>query len=254
MTWFTMRSVIFTAVGSLLLMQPFATAQRVRVDGGGVRVRAPFVRVDVGPYGGVSVRAPFAAVDVPPTDYFYSGPDYQPPVIYEHRTVLPALPDAIELAEMSDAELRRATIMISERLHNDLRRFDTGATWQRYFRLHDAVINRSTPTDIRIEATIKLLERFYKIADDSQYSMISRLPSFVAMQEALNETVARYEEGRGPRDPDTDPFVPGEQSAKPIPPQESSDVPEVEDLPLPAPQRSNSERRREPFLKPRPSR
>ena len=37
----------------------------------GVHVRAPFVRVDVYPYGGVSVRAPLAGIDVPGRHYRY---------------------------------------------------------------------------------------------------------------------------------------------------------------------------------------
>ena len=43
-----------------LLPTDSASGQLVRVfNGGGVQIRAPFVRVNVGPYGGTNVRAPF---------------------------------------------------------------------------------------------------------------------------------------------------------------------------------------------------
>ncbi len=83
-------SVLVCLLSSLACIQPRAcNAQRVWVGEGGVRVRAPFVRVDVGPYGGVSVRAPFAAVDVPPRSY-YPGPEYGPPVFVERPVAAPS--------------------------------------------------------------------------------------------------------------------------------------------------------------------
>jgi hypothetical protein len=207
------------------------------------------------------VRAPFTAIDVPPDDYYYYGPEYPPPVRVERRIVRQAYPDAIEFAAMSDAELERAIFGISQDLYNDLRRFNTGSTWQRYLRLPDAMLDRGTPAGERIEATITLLERFYKISDDPQYSMIARVPSFVAMQAALNEAVARHEEGRGPREPETgEPATsqptPPQSSSPPIPPQSTPAEPDQlestdEDLPLPAPSQPSRQGRDQPFLRPR---
>lgn len=54
-----------------------ADAQIVRWGPGGVRVRAPFVSVDVSPYGGTRVRAPFTAVD----SRVYGGYVYPPGVV-----------------------------------------------------------------------------------------------------------------------------------------------------------------------------
>ncbi|MCI0335733.1 MAG: hypothetical protein L0228_21205, partial [Planctomycetes bacterium] len=186
-------------------------AQRVWVGEGGVRVRAPFVRVDVYPYGGVSVRAPFAAVDVPPRGYYYE-PGYAPPVIFERPVVEPSYPTAADFAAMDAEQLAQALRALSQSLHNRLSRFDTGDTWQRYLRLPDAAIDLSAPPSERTTALVTLLDRFHKVAADPQYSMIVRLPAFTAMESALNEAVLR---------PETSP---------------AATAAAVEDLPLPAPE------------------
>jgi hypothetical protein len=193
--------------------------------GGGVRVRAPFVRVDVDPYGGVSVRAPFAAVDVPPRGYYEPG---YPPAYVERRVVERAFPTAADLAAMDDEQLNQALRAIAQSLHNRLDRFDTGDTWQRYFRLPEEAVAASTPPDARNAAIAKLLERFQKVAADPQYSMIARLPAFKAMEAGLNEAFSR--------------------------PESDTTRPETttEDLPLPPPERPASEGRNGPFLKPKP--
>src|SRR6476660_2192361 len=97
---------------------------------GQVHVRAPFVRVDVGP-GGVSVRAPFAAVDVPRRSYWRDSGPYGPgPEFIE-----PAVPTAQELARLSDERLLNLLIMVGRQLRSELGRFDTGERWQRYLRV-----------------------------------------------------------------------------------------------------------------------
>jgi len=201
-------------------------AQRVWVGGGGVRVRAPFVRVDVGPYGGVSVRAPFAAVDVPPDGYYGLG--YGPPVIVERRYTEPTYATAADFAVMDTDQLHLALRGISQSLHDRLSRFDTGETWQRYLRLPEAAVDQSLPAGERTASLATLLDRFHRIAADPQYSMIARLPAFVAMEAALNEAVSR---------PETLP-KPAAESAH-------------EDLPLPAPEQPAVEGRERSFLQPR---
>lgn len=198
-------------------------AQRVWVGGGGVRVRAPFVRVDVGPYGGVSVRAPFAAVDVPPDGYYEPGP----PVIVERRYAEPTYATAADFAAMDEEQLNRALQGISQSLHDRLNRFDTGQTWQRYLRLPESAVDASLPATERTAALATLLERFRKVTANPQYSMIARLPAFIAMEAALNEAVSR------PQAPLT-------------PPQSTQ-----EDLPLPAPEQPAREGRERSFLQPR---
>lgn len=208
-------------------------AQAVWV-GGGVRVRAPFVRVDVGPYGGVSVRAPFTAVDVPPRGYYY-GPEFPPPY-FERRVAEPQFPTAADLAAMSDEQLRQALRAIAQSLHNRLSRFDTGDTWQRYFRLQEEVVAPSTPPDARTAAIATLLERFRKVAAAPQYSMIARLPAFTAMEAALNEALSR------PNSESTE--LAGQAEDLPIPPQQPQQR-------LPPPQRPTDVDRDDPFLKPK---
>jgi hypothetical protein len=184
--------------------------------------------VDVYPDGGVSVRAPFAAVDVPPDEYY--GP---PPGYIERRVVEPRFPTAADLAAMNDEQLRQALRAIAQSLHNRLSRFDTGHTWQRYLRLPEEVVAETTPADARTAAIATLLERFGKVAGEPQYSMIARLPAFVAMEAALNEALSR------PKDGTTGPATNAEDL--PPPPQQQ----------LPPPQRPAGTDSDGSFLKPR---
>lgn len=204
-------------------------AQGVWVGGGGVRVRAPFVRVDVGPYGGVSVRAPFAAVDLPPRGY-YEDEDYYPsPRVLDRRVVEPAYPTAADFAVMGTDELHQAIRSISHDLHRRLDRFDTGESWQRYLQLSDDAVSPSVSPEERLAALATMLERFQRVAAEPQYSMISRLPAFQAMEAALNEAFVRSDSANSPGDAT------------------------VEDLPLPAPERPARNERDRPFFTPRPS-
>jgi len=208
------------------------SAQRVRVGGGGVRVRAPFVRVDVGPYGGVSVRAPFAGIDVPPDDYYGPtyGPTYGQPRMMEQRAPAPArtYATAADFAAMDADQLNQALRGISQSLHERLRRFDTADTWQRYLRFPDAATDTTLPIGERTESLTKLLDRFHKVADDPQYSMIARLPEFVAMNAGINEALLRSDGSQ----------IPTAGAAN-------------EDLPLPAPQQPAPADRERSFLQPR---
>ena len=217
--------LIFMVGGLSSLSATPCEAQRVWVGGGGVRVRAPFVRVDVGPYGGVSVRAPFAAIDVPPGGYYEPG--YGPPVMVERRVAEPTYATAADFAAMDAEQLDQALRGISRSLHDRLSRFDTAETWQRYLRLPEAAVDATVPADERIATLAKLLDRFHKIAADPQYSMIARLPAFVAMEAALNEAISRPE--------------------KPLTPPQSAH----EDLPLPAPEQPSGEGRERSFLQPK---
>jgi hypothetical protein len=226
-------------------------AQRVWVDGGGVRVRAPFVRVDVGPYGGVSVRAPFAAVDVPPRAYYYES-DYGAPYIIERRVVEPSFPTAAELTAMDADQLNQALRNISQRLHDRLARFDTGPTWQVYLQLSSEAVDASIPADERTAALAKLLDRFHKVAADPQYPMISGLPAFTAMAAALNEAVSRPD-GMSPDATMEDLPLPMPGQHQPpspqLPPQQRPATPQQV---LPAPERPATSVPEDPFLQPTP--
>jgi len=155
--------------------------------GGGVHVRAPFVRVDVYPYGGVSVRAPFAAVDVPGRPYYYG----RGPMVIERHVAEPSFPTAQELAVSDDASLQRSLRSIADRLQQRLGRFNTGSTWQRYLRLPDEILGDSSAVERR-EALTELAERFHDVAAEPKYAMIAELPAFAAMRAALIEATSRF--------------------------------------------------------------
>jgi hypothetical protein len=225
--------LVFVSLSILLPPTPSA-AQRVWVGDGGVRVRAPFVRVDVGPYGGVSVRAPFANVDVPPRGYYYD--DYPPPVVMERRIIEPAYLTAAEFAAMSDDQLNLALPAISEVLHRQLTRFNTGGSWQRYLRLPRESVDVSLAPEERLAARAATLERFQKVAADPQYPMIARLPAFQAMLAALNEGVARSDSATAPN-----------QAEATVP-----DHAKAEELPPPLPPQTERNGRDGPFMRPRP--
>jgi hypothetical protein len=181
---------LFSGIASLITTSE-SVAQWVDVSpGGGVHVRAPFVRVDVFPYGGgVSVRAPFAAVDVPGRPQYY-GP---PPIVVERQVAEPTFSTPQELADLDDATLRRILRTNAARLYERLGRFDTGATWQRYLRLRSDDFDGSL-SDERREALSTLLERFRSVASDPQYAVIAELPNFAAMQSVLTEMVFRIDQ------------------------------------------------------------
>jgi hypothetical protein len=232
-------AIAFLAFVSVTIVLPPtpSAAQRVWVGDGGVRVRAPFVRVDVGPYGGVSVRAPFTSVDVPPRGYYYD--DYPPPVLLERRIVEPAYPTAASFAAMDDEQLNQALEAVSEDLHRQLARFNTSDSWQRYLRLPREAVDVSLPGEKRLAARATMLERFQYVAADPQYPMIVRLPAFQAMLAVLSEAVARSDSAAAPN------------QAEEVAP----DQVEAEELPPPLPpqtQRNGREQRDGPFMKPRP--
>jgi hypothetical protein len=228
---------------------------QVWVGGGGVRVRAPFVRVDVGPYGGVSVRAPFTSIDVPGRAYYYEP--Y--PAVIQERVVEPSFPTAAEFASMDDARLTEQLFSIANSLNRRLSRFDTGPTWQRYLRFPEESL-ASADLAVRREALIGLLAKFQKVSADAQYSMIARLPAFVAMEAALMEAVSRPDGGAGaietPVEAEELPLPEMEKPLppprRPVPPQEPATtqpaVPPQGSLP---PQSSLSPRREGPFLRPK---
>jgi hypothetical protein len=243
--------VAFGVIAALAIAD-LAMAQRVWVGEGGVRVRAPLVRVDVGPYGGVSVRAPFANIDVPPDYYYERYPD-----VVEERILEPAFPTANELAGMNDGQLQNALASLAQRLARRLDRFNTGETWQRHLALPPAAMDGAVDPAIRRETLATLLKKFHRVTADPQYSMIASLPAFVAMQDALTEIVARPE-GGGPRpntlpeggtlEPEELPLpAPQQQPQQPIPPQQ----PQQQQIPPPQPQQPNPAQRDGPFLRPR---
>jgi hypothetical protein len=196
--------------GIAILAAGAGQAQWVQVsEGGGVHVRAPFVRVDVFEDGGVSVRAPFTSVDTPGRrSYRVERRAFMDPQI-----AAPEWSTAVDLAAMDDASLRRTLRLNAARLHQDLGRFNTRASWQRYLRLPEDWASDSS-TELEHEALARTLGRFRFVAANPEYSMIASLPSFQAMQDALDEMVSRLNNSAVPR---------SSAEELPLPPQHQSD-------------------------------
>ncbi len=195
--------------GALLMFLPTpAEAQIVRrFPGGGLQVRAPFVRVNVGPYG-TSVRAPLVAVDpgsvrIGLRRRFAPVPQQVAPVVRRPVVAVPrsgdlsdrgyVLPDrgyvpfptAEELAAMDDLTLLTAVNDLGYSLDVRLARLETGAGWQRYLR-----IPASAPT-AHSEKFVQTLARYDSVADNPEFAKIAGLPSFIATKAALRQVVAR---------------------------------------------------------------
>lgn len=107
-------SIIRLAMLILVIAAPTAAqAQIVRFGmGGGVSVRAPFVRVDVSPYGGTQVRAPFTSVDTGGSRYRGAIPyGYSSPSGYSAYGAAPYSVGPSYRAYYSD---RRAVVVVPQ--------------------------------------------------------------------------------------------------------------------------------------------
>jgi len=178
-----MRQPFISALGiaTLFLALPgLSQGQIVRFGpGGGVRVRAPFVRVYVGPGGATSVRAPFTAVDVPgprynvpagryrgadprrvvPGPYYpYGQPDFAPPDRQPAESfdtpLLPSpqpQPQPIEIADASTLDwhaLRRMLRTGAVELDGQLDGIAHGQGWKEY--LATVTLREILPDDANV--------------------------------------------------------------------------------------------------------
>jgi hypothetical protein len=246
--------------GTCLFLAPeSAEAQFVRrYAGGGVAVRAPFVRVDVGPYGETSVRAPFVAVDDPGAVYVGPGgrrigrPGYAygvygavpPGAMQQQAAPAPArpYPTPEQLAAMELLALVQELRVLDALLTYELGRFDRPEGWQRYLALPpDALGAPGDPEPaVRLDVLQRQLARFDKVAANEEFAKVAASPSFAATHAALRAVVERFGEG-GPT-LDGDPASEGGPAL--IPPQDEdfpndpgpvTDSEESEQLPAPPP-------------------
>ncbi|MCG8449651.1 MAG: hypothetical protein MI725_08735 [Pirellulales bacterium] len=223
------------AFGSVLTcLWPNASEAQIvrRFAGGGVQIRAPFVRVNVGPYGGTSVRAPFTAVDPSGRVHVGIGARLLPPPVYaappqavSAQPVRP-LPRQEELAVMDEVTLLDALRDATYRLDHRLARLTTGAGWQRHLIIPPEILGQpgSLPSVLQIDELQKLLARYDKVSTNPEYAKIAGLPSFVATHAALREFIARFV---GPQQGQP---VGGETTPAEVGPNDGQEI-----LPTPAP-------------------
>lgn len=251
----TFLRTLLASAGAILLFAPApAEAQIVRrYAGGGVSVRAPFVRVDVGPYGATSVRAPFVSVDDPggvhigrrQRRWLRRHPEQAPPEAgaqsydrpREPQAMRPTLaqprplPTAEQLAALDDAALVQALRDLSSQLAHSMKRFDKAEGWQRYLALpYDALGSPgSEPVAIQLDILEKQLVRYDKVATSAKFAKIAALPSFTPTHIALHLVVERFSEV-GPVLVDPDPFGDNQHDPGPVTEQVKEEL-----LPSPPP-------------------
>ena len=197
-----------------------AYAQVVRIRrGAGVVVRAPYVpsiRVGVGawlpriplvrpylfPRRAVIAAPPYGA-EPPAPGYagpYGEGPRYAPGATTASVDPRYAFPAPEQLASLDDGTLLNAVLHVTGRLDADLARFNTGAGWRKYLRLPaDALPPPSAEGQVELgfASITTTLERLDSVAANPDYTMISRLPSFVASRAALSEVVVRFSPDAG---------------------------------------------------------
>jgi hypothetical protein len=205
--------LVLLALGmvSMLGSTPPAHGQYPRAwRGPGIVLRVPYVgtiRLGAPPVVRGLMAAPGPAwgygpgVVAPP---LYAAPRYVPGAT---RVVLddgpppapelsePAFAAPDELAAMDDGSLLNAVLQAMAQLDADVAQFNTGATWQAYFRLPDDALPPPSPEGRvplgfkSIEATLK---KFDAIALSPDYPMIAGQSSFIAAHHALAEVVNRF--------------------------------------------------------------
>ena len=170
--------------------------------GGGVSISVPGL-------GGVRLGAPIRArggIVAPygnPYGYGYDGygygaidyaPRYGGVTRYAARPVSQALPTAGELGAMNDSDLLNAVVGLRAQLDADLQRFDTGSTWQNYLGLPEDALppaGNDGRVTLGVASLSETLKRFELTEANPRFVQISGLPSFAAMQAALDELVSR---------------------------------------------------------------
>jgi hypothetical protein len=107
---------------------------------------------------------------------------------------------ATQLAALDDGALLNEVLRVAARLDDDVSRFPTGAQWQSYLRLPEDALPPSTEdgrVELGLASILATLDRLHSVSGDPAYSIISSLPSFTAMQAALDEVVSRASGSRG---------------------------------------------------------
>lgn len=214
------RLIVFGLVFCFLANAEMAQAQIVRRGPDGtVRVRAPFVDVDVAPGGNTRVRAPFTAVDTPGFVPFRPRSERRldrgaanrvpgqglgglRPLSaeeYAQGTVSTSQKPVTDPAQMNWLELRRHTRAVAVRLENELRRVADGPLWMASLRpgtVRDLLAEDSEqpPNAATIDQLAEILQSYDALVESDGYPQIARLSGFREMREALGEMVLPQKE------------------------------------------------------------
>jgi len=135
-----------------------------------------------------------------------------------------SFPTASELANLDDARLLATLSDISNRLNIRLARYKTGAGWQRYLRLPEAIFTQSGLSSqenrealpIQQEKIRETLARFERVASNTDFRIVTSQPGFVATLAALREVTNRWDHGNTVA-PTTSSVATGEQEVLPTP-------------------------------------
>ncbi len=191
--WFAIAGLLIMSLSSV---SSVAEAQLIRrLIREGIQIRAPFVRVNVGPGGRMPPR--YAVPHHHHHDHMIRQAQAFRPV---RKTPQSADVDALpypttgELSAMEDAELVETMRQMMARLHYRLSLLKTGEGWQDYLVLSREVLGApgSTPKPAQFDAVRKILPRYSSVQDDQQFAKISDLPSFAASFAALQEADRRF--------------------------------------------------------------
>jgi hypothetical protein len=181
--------------GSALLLTGVARSQMVRTySDGAVHVRAPFVRVFVGPNGETSVRAPFATIDTPGRRHISYGGTRANDLYGAQSGKLQSQPTLADPAALDWQALRRMLRSGATRLEKQLDQTARGKGWKEYLQtdllceLVAGDVNRPPDSDA-IEALRDTLRLYDATSASRRFRMITSLAGFAMVQSALRELV-----------------------------------------------------------------
>ncbi len=183
------RIAVSGLVCCFLIVAEAAEAQIVQSGPeGGLRIAAPFVRVEVAPDGRTRVRAPFTAVE---SRAFRTPGRYEPGRAPLLRGRLQPVQET-NVALMDWRTLRHHARTAASRFDGELARVAGGTTWTASLRpgtIRDLLAEDTDqpPDRATVEQLAPILQSYAALADSGGYPQIARLSGFRQTREALIE-------------------------------------------------------------------
>ena len=182
------------------------------------RSEAQIVRIYPG--SGIRVRTPWVDINVPPV-----LPRHLPR--YRPRRVPPTTPSVTtpanlsprQIARMDEGRLAEALERAAVSLYGELGRYATAESWRRYLALPASTLTPGSSDAVERLAT--LLTRYDEVAANSEYSMISGLRSFGSTHQLLQAFVGRGRQSSPTRsvpNPSTVEELPLPEDSRPLSP------------------------------------